>query len=182
MKKILVAVALAMVGTTASAAVGNSKHDLRAAPYNGTFPSACMYCHTPHKAMSAVAPIWARDLAAVGSITAYGGGTVGDAGTKTCLTCHGTAAGIQGIGGISAPTVLPGTKVIGTDLRTEHPVGSATNFTAGAGGFNTPSFTVVDGAIECSTCHDVHNTTVKTGTKLLRDYTGTDFCTECHNK
>lgn len=191
MKKILVALALTAFASTASAAVAGSKHDLRALPYSGTFPSACMYCHTPHRATSNVAPIWARtDPATVAVTGVFGGGTntISTRSSATCLTCHSTAAGVTGIGGVT--TNLPATAVIDTVLSNDHPIGSAALFTGvaadgfvAAATFDAAGFTLAVGAaVECATCHDVHNTVVEAGSKLLRGYTGTDFCGTCHNK
>lgn len=194
MKKILVALALASLATGASAAVSGSKHDLRLAPYSGTFPSACMYCHTPHHAQSSIAPIWARsDPSAIVVTNIFGGAlsTVSDRTVRTCLTCHATAAGVTGIGGVTANMLDPVTAspVLGTDLSTQHPVGSAAIFTgvASDGFVAAPTFTNLTAfgagdAMDCATCHDVHAGDFQAGSKLLRAYSGTDFCGTCHNK
>ena len=189
MKKILVAVALAGFASSAFAAVAGSKHDLRLAPYSGTFVSACMYCHTPHRATSNVAPIWARtDPATVTVTNVFAGGTISTRLSATCLTCHATAAGAAGLGGVTAN--LPATAIIDTNLGNDHPIGSAAIFTGvstdgfvAVATFDATGFTLAtNDAVECATCHDVHNTVVEAGSKLLRGYTGTDFCGTCHNK
>lgn len=189
MKKTLVALALAAFASTASAVVAGSKHDLRQPSYSGTFPSACMYCHTPHRATSNVAPIWARtDPATITVTNVFSSGSISTRSSATCLTCHSTAAGVTGIGGVTAN--LPTSAVVDTDLGNDHPIGSWAIFTGvaadgfvAAATFDPAGFTLSTGtAIECATCHDVHNTVVETGSKLLRGYTGADFCGTCHNK
>ncbi len=116
MKKIIVAAALALAATTASATIAGSSHDLHAnvnpALAGALGGAACAYCHMPHNGGTlAGAPLWARKIASVtATATTYAatysfyssvvGGhapptnadSIG-AGSRACLSCHdGTQA------------------------------------------------------------------------------------------
>ncbi len=117
MKKIIVAAALALFATTASATIAGSSHDLNSATTTsmtgGTGGAACAYCHMPHNGSSlAGAPLWARRLpSATATTTTYaatysfyssvvGGRTPPanaqsmGAGSRACLSCHDGVAAV----------------------------------------------------------------------------------------
>lgn len=186
MKKILVAFALAAVASSASALLANSRHDFMTNGYytSGNLPDyGCAACHTPHNATMSDTIIWARaDFSALAAPTVYtGGGTVSARGVQACLTCHAT--GTTATTGLDV--ALGAADLTGTDLRNDHPVGSGFVLTAGSTGFQatiTLQGAPVGQQMTCASCHDVHNSNAKPATKLLRNYTGTDFCVTCHAK
>lgn len=151
MKKILLLVILSLfVASPAFADIATSPHDLSVAGgvYTGGTMSSCQYCHTPHHAEAATAPLWNKTLTAT-TFTLYGGGstlagtTVNQPGANslTCLTCHdGTLNVGDVVTGTSDVLVNAGVLVaitgvmdpatggyIGTDLSDSHPVGMVYN-------------------------------------------------------
>lgn len=198
MNKLIVALSLAFLASTASAAIGGSRHDFTTNGYVTPAPAtACIFCHVPHNGQNTVAglPLWAPGRTLT-SPTAYytglRGGTITitavDAkGTQTCLGCHATGAAADMGTTTDMPVGYAG--IVGTDVGNDHPVGNEVTITLGANGLQSSitlgGLTIVDGvtSMQCSTCHDVHNATgvVQAGSKLLRSYTG-DFCVACHNK
>ncbi len=145
MKKIIVAAALALAATTASATIAGSSHDLHANPNpalaGAIGGAACAYCHMPHNGGTlAGAPLWARRISsATASATTYvatysfyssvvGGHTpptnadgIG-AGSRACLSCHDGAEAIavvfnaNGTGTQDISTTKGGTKLTGNAL------------------------------------------------------------------
>ncbi len=133
--------------------------------------------------------------------------------SKLCLGCHDGTVAIDDYTG--TPTATPGTLTIDTfgtgsaqiggagDLASTHPISINYNSAYDAGAVNgdpglkakTSSFGIDFGTIEgvleggttlqCSTCHDVHNTTGEAvaSTALLRDnIAGSAICLGCHIK
>jgi predicted CXXCH cytochrome family protein len=160
--------------TTASAAgVVDTKHNLGSAgtginTFSGT-TEVCVFCHTPHGAdISAVVPLWNKDLSSLGPYITYDSlGTTSLVGATApvgsvsiaCLSCHdGTQAmdsvlNAPGSGLGGDPTWLAGTWTganqllgrligvanLGTDLSDDHPIG----IQYGGGGLTAATPTVV---------------------------------------
>jgi predicted CXXCH cytochrome family protein len=130
--------------------------------------------------------------------------------SKLCLSCHDGTVGINDFGG---SWVGPGgiafgpgdTAYIGTQLGNDHPVGIDYNTTLAAGdgnladpatkqvtvGFSTTKtgtiadIMLINGKVECSTCHDVHDvlTSGINNTGLVKvTMTGSALCLQCHTK
>lgn len=132
--------------------------------------------------------------------------TLGQPGSvsKLCLSCHdGTVAvNSYGVNGFTKPANGTGKSVSGrflisTNLSNHHPIGFDYNAvvavddeiydsTAALGGSNPYGLTIGDllwnGKMECSTCHDVHNTKNE-GVKFtwVEDYQSA-LCLTCHRK
>lgn len=146
MKKALVALAIAALASSASAAVLNSPHDLtNTGPWsalNGQL-SACQFCHAPHNVNTQYAtPLWNRNNAVTASFQMYTSATLHgsipttpNANSMTCLSCHDGATDLgatyTGSPGFTIattwsrlvsnyPTVASGN--LGSDLRNDHPV------------------------------------------------------------
>jgi hypothetical protein len=135
--------------------------------------------------------------------------------SKLCLSCHDGTIGVLDYGAATGGMTLaqayaPGTgaSVLGVNLSNDHPVGitydaalvarnpglldpATTTVTVGStiskkGTVNAQL--LVEGKVECSTCHDVHNIyTVATGAGSSRglvkvDLTGSKLCLQCHAK
>jgi predicted CXXCH cytochrome family protein len=132
--------------------------------------------------------------------------TLGQPGSvsKLCLSCHDGTVAVNSYGteGYSKPAVV-GKKItasrflIGTNLSRHHPIGfdyaavaavddEIYDATAALGGSNPYGLTIGDllwkGKMECSTCHDVHNTKNE-GVKFtwVEDYQSA-LCLTCHKK
>lgn len=193
MKKILVALALAAVSTTASAAIAAGSHDLRTAPYNGSLP-ACQYCHAPHvwvAANESGGPLWNRNITAQTAYTVYTSTgftstvTMGVA-SRACLSCHDGSSTLNSVNngsGTMATTAIAAFGV-GTDLRDDHPVGVV--YASGTFYKDISASTEVklySTRIECASCHDPHGTSdgAASGTVFAR-WTSGDLCAICHSK
>jgi predicted CXXCH cytochrome family protein len=123
--------------------------------------------------------------------------------SKLCLSCHdGTiAVNSYGINGTTKPAVV-GTKItgrflLGTNLSNHHPIGFDYNAVAvlddeiatsdsALGGANVYGLTIADllwkGRMECSTCHDVHNTKNEGVKFTWVEDTQSALCLTCHKK
>lgn len=196
----------AMAGT-----IVGSEHDFSGKSWNTT-GEICIVCHTPHNARAGVAdaPLWNRDITA-STFSTYTSSTLDSVPTapagvsKLCLSCHDGTIGLESFGGTTGSTVnlIGGGDLLGTDLSNDHPISFAydTALVAADGELADPTVTSfgppasakviadfleggVDGLMQCSTCHDVHNTEVETGApKLLRnDNAGSALCLKCHVK
>jgi len=196
MNKSLVALALAFFASTASAAISNSKHDFITNGYMnaGNLPATtCNFCHVPHHGSTATTglPLWntARSFTSPSTGYAGAGTTVDPKGTQTCLGCHATGT-TTAMGTDNDMATLNPNAIVGTDLSNDHPVGTATIIPADTtmqATIQLGGLTITRGTttVECSTCHEVHNSDAfaQAGTKLLRTTPlSTDFCLACHNK
>ena len=139
--------------------------------------------------------------------------TVGDPDgiSKLCLSCHDGSVALDSFGGVSGaifmtdfnPDAAVGADVSGS-LANDHPISFVYNqqlatddgalhdpttktVTIGSG-TKTKSGTIdtvmlSGGKVQCSTCHDVHNTFTVPNSPLLRvSLTGSSLCLTCHDK
>jgi predicted CXXCH cytochrome family protein len=131
--------------------------------------------------------------------------------SRLCLSCHDGTVGIdqyEGGANTGIGTALTAANpfFVGTDLTGQHPISitydstadpglhPATNsviiggFDDGTGALPTRSGTIdslllQNGKVQCSSCHDVHNTFVATPAAMLRvSLTSSQLCLTCHNK
>lgn len=129
--------------------------------------------------------------------------------SRLCLSCHDGTVGIDNYGGgANTGAVLPPDSpyFVGTDLTGQHPIsitydnaadpglhptdraitiGGYTNGTVANPTRNgtIDSLMLQNGKVQCSSCHDVHNTFVATSVAMLRiDMAGSALCLTCHNK
>jgi cytochrome c553 len=138
----------------------------------------CVFCHTPHSANTAGAPLWGRSVTGETFIT-YDSETLDaepgqpDGASLLCLSCHdgslavGTLYGggtiaMEGTGpGGGIPTTSPG--YVGTNLQGSHPVSFVfdANLAAVDGHLNWPindPDVKLDAQkkVQCTACHDPH--------------------------
>lgn len=166
----------------------------------------CASCHTPHKAVSGMMPLW-NGLQTTATFTMYssphfeelGAITTGQpsGSSKLCLSCH------DGTTNTSEVFTDPNDN-LGTNLSGSHPFSFVYNTTmagkdttlkdptsamSGLGGTIHDDLLDAEGNLQCSSCHDPHTSAVA-GTKALRYYyapkasgsardRGT-FCQKCH--
>lgn len=199
MKKTL-ALALALVATSALAAVSGTPHDLTSLPGN-IATGSCQYCHMPHHSNPAAtgAPIWAKAVRTTYTLygTTVGGSTPTAIGpvSQACLSCHdGTASAVttQHNGAVLATAYTinggaAGGTNIGTDISNDHPVSIGyTNAAPNVAGLVTLAAARTAGFVffgagadqmECGSCHDPHNQPA--AGFFLRGGAG-DFCAKCH--
>ncbi len=130
--------------------------------------------------------------------------------SRLCLSCHDGTIGIDNYGGgANTGAVMDPTNAyfVGTDLTGQHPISVTYDDTAdpglhpptraitiggydpGTGTANPTRAGTIDnlmlqnGKVQCSSCHDVHNTFVATSQAMLRiDVAGSELCLTCHNK
>jgi predicted CXXCH cytochrome family protein len=175
----------------------------------------CIACHTPHKSDTSVAdaPLWNHANSSA-SYTLYTSPTL-DAtnlnlggNSKLCLSCHDGTVAVNSFGGTTGNVMISTANNIGTNLKDDHPIGflydttlstkdgslhdptsAAKTVTIGSGA-QTKTGTIAsvmlfNGKMECSSCHDVHNTFTVGGanTGLVKmDSAGSKLCLACHNK
>jgi predicted CXXCH cytochrome family protein len=170
----------------------------------------CGVCHTPHNANTSVAeaPLWNHALSAVATYTLYGTGSATLDATinqpssvsKLCLACHDGTVALDN-GPLSNATMIGTVSAsanVGTDLSGDHPISFTYNDAlATADGGLHPTTTTVSGMggminadmlfgagndqMECSSCHDVHNSANIAGL-LLKTNTNSELCLTCHDK
>lgn len=188
-------------GSIAAAQISGSVHDFRGQTWNPN-GQICEACHTPHKATVSVAGLpgllWNHELTSAtfqmytsitldGAIDPQPGST-----SLMCLSCHDGTVGLGDFGGSTGTPTMTGPNMVGTDLRGEHPISiiydpvaepnlHATSNTLG--GSQTILSVLEGGKVECSSCHDVHNSAAEVfDLYLLRDTrAGSQLCLDCHN-
>ncbi len=201
---LLVCSSVALAGT-----IVGSAHDFRGYLWNES-GEICKPCHTPHHTKPLPAPLWNHELSTE-VYTMYNStrsptmdanvSSQPDGLSKICLSCHDGTVALENFGDIRNGTVyLFGDVLIGTDLSNDHPIsfvydtslatqdGELYDPLAKLSGLVGSSGTIHDDMLfqsrmECSSCHDVHNTRAVPGTKLLiKDNTGSALCLTCHDK
>jgi len=201
---LLTATQLGVAGT-----IAGSAHDFTTAAWSGG--RICVACHTPHNSNTSVsvAPLW-NHRNSTATYTLYTSPTlrasVGQPGglSKLCLSCHDGTVAVDSFGATTGTTTISAESNVGTALNNDHPVGFTYNtalatangslfdpasksVTVGSGG-QTKSGTIAatilyGGQMECSSCHDVHNTFTVGGSGLLKiSASSSAICMACHNK
>lgn len=214
MKKVLLAlVAVALLASPAAAIILNSAHDFTATgPNSGTFTGSntetCVFCHTPHNAAAASAPLWNHEettnnpalYATTGTLDAT---MIAPSGiSKLCLSCHDGTVSVDSYGTTDNGTLISAiagtTANLGNTLADDHPVGftydaalvTADTTTGGTAGLNDPTagaipallFGASSNQVECSSCHDVHNQGAGLDNLLTIDNAASALCLTCHIK
>ena len=208
---ILALAVICMVGISAVsfAQVTGSVHDLTT--YAG-ITEICAVCHSPHDSganRASNGPLWNHELSGL-TFNMYTTDILGNepapaepGGTsRLCLGCHDGVTGLEAYGGVTTNTdVITGNKKIpdlnGTDgdLQGTHPIsvayvaaksGLVSDITNNLLGIDPIENLLINGAVECSTCHDVHDNTAggeSTGTNMLRmSNAASALCLTCHVK
>lgn len=208
----LVPVMVRAAGDSTAAVVG-SKHNLSAGgrgPVTSRQQDACIFCHTSHLSNANVKPLWNRALptrtySTYTSSTYDSAPAAGISGvSKQCLSCHdGTVAlgatiskglipttarmGTAGIAGRN----MEGAGSLGTNLTDDHPISiqpvddgqlNLALFQAPPATAD-PSVGLVEGKIECTTCHSVHEPARDPVMQkfLVRSNSGGAICLACHD-
>jgi predicted CXXCH cytochrome family protein len=188
--------------TVSHAVITGSAHDFSANSWNTT-SQICVVCHTPHNGDTTItdAPLWNHEVTNT-TFTLYNSAWLDavpgqpSGVSKLCLSCHDGTIAIEDYAGRTGGTdfVLPANN-LGTTLANDHPI-SITYDSALAvadSGLYDPAAQnsglrgtvqedlLVNDKLECSSCHDVHNSIP--ASKLLRiDNTQSGLCLTCHNK
>ncbi len=206
----LALVATLMASPALAGTIVGSEHDFSTQNWNSQ-AVICEVCHTPHNAVTSTAnaPLWnhAETVATFQAYTsltmdAADAGSQPTAASKLCLSCHDGTVAVDSFGGTTGTEFITGGALIGTNLTDDHPVSityDAALFAAD-GGLVDPATTVTIGAgaqtrtgpistvmlrgnkVECSSCHDVHNTFTAGNHLLVRTNASSALCLTCHAK
>ncbi|HEX4931847.1 MAG TPA: cytochrome c3 family protein [Gemmatimonadaceae bacterium] len=180
------------------------------------YGEVCVYCHTPHGG-STSAPLWNRAFGS-GPYTMYTAsnsasidmtiGTTPGPVSLACLSCHDGTIGIDVITNVPNSSSATSTgktltdifmgsgvtrgadtlKVLGTDLRNDHPIAvtfdkskdAMFNDLATIKGEGIRFFGASADQVECASCHNPHN---KTNVPFLRkSNAASGLCLTCHIK
>lgn len=130
-----------------------------------------------------------------------------DGSSKLCLSCHDGSVAVDNYGGVTTGTFsvgdatfdgLPGETIgakrdFGTGLDNDHPISFLYDPVATTDPEINPSTDptplggtiaanmLVDGKVQCSSCHDVHDVDGNSHL-LVIDNTGSQMCVTCHKK
>ena len=189
--------------------IAGSAHDFSKAAWAGG--EICIACHATHRAdgsRGASVPLWNHDESRQ-TYRLYASPTMKAAMfqpgpmSKLCLSCHDGTIALDSFGGRGGARYISDTNNLGTDQNVHHPTSflydaqlaakkpSLFNpenrvVTIGMGG-QARTGTVQDvllygDRLECSSCHDVHNTYAATDVALLKITEKTSaLCFACHN-
>jgi predicted CXXCH cytochrome family protein len=170
----------------------------------GGLSAPCLYCHAPHSGVGGNTPLWNQTLTTQ-TYTTYQSTTYHEAGTprptlgtdsNLCLSCHdGSVAPGQTVayGKFAMAGSMKSADNFGNDLSSSHPfslvlplkdsadlVASLSSQGLTADPLN--SVKLVNGNIECNTCHNAHvqaNDPIL-GNFLVRDGSNGQLCLACH--
>ena len=183
-------------------------HDLTpigTSPVKGNLSAACQYCHAPHSGMSQGTPLWNQTLSTQ-SYTMYTSSTfIGKpspqpalgGSSSLCLSCHdGTVAPGQTVayGKFGMTGNMNSSDVFGADLQGSHPFNLAlplqdspdlvaTLVNGGRTADPIGAIKLVDGNVQCTTCHDPHVQSIDKNSPnfLLIDSSRGQMCLACHD-
>ncbi len=182
-------------------------HDLgpgSKSPITGARPDFCMYCHEPHFGLGGKLPLWNQKLT-VQSYTLYSSDTEKNRGVQPllgsdsnlCLSCHdGTVAPGTTIvfGKVTMEGAMYSYDVFGSNLQPSHPFSLALPLkdnidliaslaSKGKTGDTTGAVKLINGNIECTSCHDAHVEAKDplSWNFLVRDSSKGQMCLACHD-
>lgn len=182
-------------------------HDLgpgSKSPIVGARPDFCMYCHEPHSGVGGRTPLWNQKLS-VQSYTLYNSATevnkttqpIMGADSNLCLSCHdGTVAPgtTAAYGKVTMFGSMYSYDIFGSNLQPSHPIAlalplkdnidlTASLAATGKTGDPTGAIRLVNGNIECTTCHNAHVQAKDpiSQTFLVRDSSSGQMCLACHD-
>jgi hypothetical protein len=177
----LMAATLFLVATTASAQSGTivgSGHDFSWAGWSNN--EICIVCHAAHNNLNLATELLWNHTESSADYTVYSSPTFNQpagqpaGSSKLCLSCHDGTVAVDSFGGATGSLFISdfGSGLeLGTDLSNDHPISFtyvvgegeelnpvATTVTFGDGSGGTIADMLFGGQVECSSCHDVHNT------------------------
>lgn len=203
----VLAMTLLVMQDSSQASISGSKHDFSSFGWsNGRI---CVVCHTPHNGDTTVdAPLWNHETTTA-TFTLYSSPTLDAAPgqptgvSKLCLSCHDGTVAVDSYAGATGTAMMAGidpASDVGTDLSNDHPVsftydsalaatdGELTDPAADGDtdpdtvGAAAPFLPLWGGEMQCSSCHDVHNTATADDYLLIKSRTGSALCLTCHLK
>ncbi len=189
-------------GSLWAQSIVGSAHDFSDDSWNTT-GEICLVCHTPHNADASItnAPLWNHE-STTATFTTYSSATMDattgqpDASSKLCLSCHDGTVAVDNFGDQTGGTYfISGNDNIGTNLSDDHPISFTYDATLASndGGLFDPTTTnsglggtisedlLIDGQVQCASCHDVHNGS-GIDKLLIKSNDASALCLTCHNK
>ncbi len=204
MKLLFTLLFVAAIATVGFGQIANSAHDFSGENWNNNGNGQiCVVCHTPHGADISVsdAPLWNHEVTTA-SFTPYTSSTIDatmgqpGASSKLCLSCHDGTVAVDNYGGTTNGNVyVTGGDLIGTDLRSEHPISftydaalattdgelfDPTTANSGLGG-TIDADLLIGNKMECASCHDVHDAAGNSKLLVISN-AASALCLTCHNK
>lgn len=184
-------------------------HDLgpgSKSPITGARSDFCLYCHAPHSGITATtAPLWNQTLTTQ-TYVPYTSSTYNQTGnpvptlgsdSNLCLSCHdGTVApGTTAVfGKVTMVGSMNAADVLGTNLQSSHPFSLvipmndspdlvATLATTGQTADLTGAVKLINGNIECNSCHNPHvqGKDQIAQNFLVKDSSQGALCLACHD-
>ncbi len=165
----------------------------------------CAFCHAPHSGIGGITPLWNQKLSN-STYTPYTSTTYKQKGnsqpalgvtSSLCLSCHdGTVAvgSSAAYGQLSVRGTLNTADSFGTSLTGSHPFSLVTPLkdspdlaqsltTQGVTGDTTGAIKLVNGSVECTSCHNPHvqATDQIAQNFLVRDSSNGQMCLSCHD-
>ncbi len=182
-------------------------HDLSPgskSPITGARPGSCSYCHAPHSGLANGRALW-NQTQTKATYQLYNSTTYHQKGqqpvlgsdSNLCLSCHdGTVAVGNTI--VSGQITMSGTMnqqdILGTNLQSSHPFSLqlpikdtidliASLASTGKTGDPTGAVKLINGNIECTSCHNPHVQAIDTQAQLflVRDSSKGQMCLACHD-
>lgn len=178
-------------------------HDLSttASPVKGAMSAACLYCHAPHS--GGTKALWNQTLSTQNYTQLYTSDTAQNITVQPdindrsvlCLSCHdGTVAPGQMIVSGRITMSQPMSSGLVQRMEASHPFSmklplkDAANLvdglvTTGKTADTTQSVKLIDGNVECSSCHNPHIQSIdkKSPNFLVRDNANSALCLSCHS-
>ena len=210
MRKLLIMVCVLCLTGFAMGQITGSAHDFSGDAWSGgEICIVCHTPHNADTTVSG-SPLWNHEVTATAAFTVYSSITM-DAGplgqpdgdSKLCLSCHDGTVAVDSFGGTTGAvnistfdndgTQTAGYANIGTVLSNDHPISFAyqDSIDNGDAELNPTTTTVTGGTIasvmlkggnvECSSCHDAHNTG-NNGNLLIMSNAASALCLTCHKK
>jgi predicted CXXCH cytochrome family protein len=177
-------------------------HDLSttASPVRGAMSAACLYCHAPHS--GATKALWNQTLSTQNYTQLYSSDSAQNTAVQPtiddrsmlCLSCHdGTVAPGQMIAYGATTMSQPMSTGLMQRLDASHPFSlklplkDASNLVEGlvvngTTADTTQSVKLVNGNVECSSCHNPHHQSIdkKSANFLVKDSANSALCLSCH--
>ena len=210
MKRVLLLVSLGLLFSAASAFAQISTdvmgvHNLGPtgpSPIKGARPDFCAYCHAPHSGLNT--GLWNQKLTTQ-AYTTYSSNTEANSSrqpilgsvSNQCLSCHdGTVAvgATVAYGQVTTNGSMNPQDVFGSNLQASHPFSMATPLkdspdlaltltSNGATLDTTGSVKLINGNVECTSCHDPHVQARDLVSRnfLVKDSSNGVLCLACHD-
>lgn len=171
-------------------------------PIVGSRPDSCSYCHAPHSGLNS--GLWNQKLTRQ-TYTTYTSGTEKNTGTtptlgsdsNQCLSCHDGSVAVGttvAYGQVTTRGSMYTADVFGSNMQPSHPFSLALPIkdnvhlvsslaSNGKTGDATGAINLINGNIECTTCHNPHVQAKDLISQnfLVKDSSGGQMCLACHD-